>query len=190
MAEQPGQTLNVDLCFVPAEHPAVQKLPAVSGSSGRLRISPLPSETAKLSSPGMIFADASLDYTEAMLQFVAASPDAQGHAPSVAQSTASAERAQRTAQRKAWRHEADVLRVARHAQRVRRTAEDRAWQALRKQIRELDTTAPAPSRTAALKRQRLLRLPRRAHLHKRQRAKTNAGVKAAARCARCCLPYR
>jgi hypothetical protein len=32
----PGQTLNVDLLFVPASHLADVKLPAVSGSSGHL----------------------------------------------------------------------------------------------------------------------------------------------------------
>jgi hypothetical protein len=31
-----GQTVNVDLCFVPANHVTELKLPAVSGSSGRL----------------------------------------------------------------------------------------------------------------------------------------------------------
>ena len=35
-AEVPGQSLNVDICFVPAEHEDEAKLPAVSGSSGRL----------------------------------------------------------------------------------------------------------------------------------------------------------
>ena len=147
----------------------VLKLPAVSGSSGRLVISAAPSDTPKPSAPGLVFADASLDYTEAMRQFVAASPDAQGHAPAREQSTAAAERSQRKAQRKAWRREANALRVARQRQRARRRVEDRAWRVLREQIRAADMTAPAPSRTAALKRKRLLRLPRRAQLRKRAR---------------------
>ena len=37
-ADEPGQTLNVDLCFVPAVHAVAVRLPAVSGSSGRLVI--------------------------------------------------------------------------------------------------------------------------------------------------------
>jgi len=45
-AEEPGQTLNIDLCFVPSEHEVLQKLPAVSGSSGRLVV-----EKTKLSEP-------------------------------------------------------------------------------------------------------------------------------------------
>src|SRR3990172_8957484 len=83
-ADQPGQTLNVDLCFVPADHSLAVKLPAVSGSSGRLVVSALPGETAKPSSPGQVFADENLDYTEAMLKFVAASRDADGLAPTAA----------------------------------------------------------------------------------------------------------
>lgn len=37
-ADAPGQTLNVDLLFVPSCHLADMKLPAVSGSSGHLVI--------------------------------------------------------------------------------------------------------------------------------------------------------
>ncbi|MCA1554971.1 MAG: hypothetical protein LC737_11405, partial [Chloroflexi bacterium] len=136
---------------MPADHPTVLKLPAVSGSSGRLVISPLPADTAKPSAPGLVFADASLDYTEAMLQFVAASRDADARARAVGQPTATDERSQRKAQRQAWLREADALRLARHQLRAQRKVEDRAWQALRDRLR-----------TAGAKRKRLLRLPRRA----------------------------
>jgi hypothetical protein len=37
-AEKPGQALNIDLCFVLVSHETEVKLPAVSGSSGRLVI--------------------------------------------------------------------------------------------------------------------------------------------------------
>ena len=54
-ADAPGQALNVDLCFVPATHVDEVKLPAVSGSSGRLVVEQ-PSETEEkqcvLSTPG------------------------------------------------------------------------------------------------------------------------------------------
>lgn len=82
-ADQPGQTINVDLCFVPADHLGEAKLPAVSGSSGRLVISAVPSETERLISPGKVFADESLDYTEALLKFVTASRDVDGLAPAI-----------------------------------------------------------------------------------------------------------
>ena len=120
-------------------------------------ISPTPRETATPSAPGLVFADASLAYPEAMRQFVAASPDAQGHAPERVQSTAADERSQRKAQRQAWLREADALRLARHQLRAQRKVEDHAWQALRKKLRR-----------AGAKRKRLLRLPRRAQ--QRQRA--------------------
>ncbi len=59
-AEQPGQTVNVDLCFVPASHHADDHLPAVSGSSGRLVVSP-PATTdpaAERTWPGRVFEQA------------------------------------------------------------------------------------------------------------------------------------
>ena len=77
-SEQAGQTLNVDLCFVPAMHHAeikrkafdekrriAPRLPTVSGSSGKLVIQHANSEP--------VFADENLSYPEAMRQFVAAS---------------------------------------------------------------------------------------------------------------------
>ena len=66
-AEEPGQTLNVDLCFVPATHEAEQKLPAVSGSSGRLIVEQLKEEREEKDWPGRVFEEESRDYTEAML---------------------------------------------------------------------------------------------------------------------------
>lgn len=179
-ADQPGQTLNVDLCFVPADHPLAVKLPAVSGSSGRLVISALPGETAKLSSPGQVFADESLDYTEAMLKFVAASRDADGLAPTAARERHEAidEKSALKAQKQAWQQEADELRLARRQQRTQRKVEDNAWEALQTPPRSAppldetaplsDAPAPAPTRSAALESRRSLRAQRRAQQKQRQ----------------------
>jgi transposase InsO family protein len=179
-ADQPGQTINVDLCFVPADHLVAEKLPAVSGSSGRLMISALPGETAKRSSPGQVFADESLDYTEAMLKFVAASRDADGLAPTAASETHAAvnEKSALKAQKQALQQEADELRVARRQQRTQRKVEDNAWEALKPPPLAVprldgtpplaDETAPAPTRTAALARQRSLRAQRRAQQKQRR----------------------
>lgn len=74
-AEQPGQALNVDLCFIPEQHTAEEKLPAVSGSSGHLvveRIYPVDEEHHW---PGQIFAEAELDYAEVMRQYAKATQD-------------------------------------------------------------------------------------------------------------------
>ena len=105
-----------------------------------------------------------------MLQFVAASRDAEGLAPATSQPAAADEQPSHKAQRQAWLRAADELRLARHQQREQRKIEDRAWQALRAQLRSappVDTTAPAPSRTAAAKRKHRLRAPRRAQQQQR-----------------------
>jgi transposase InsO family protein len=148
----------------------VLRLPAVSGSSGRLVISAPPVETAKSPSPGQIFADESLDYTEAMLQFVARSRAADGRAEAAAQTAASSARTSRKAEKHALLRAADELRVARNHQRAQRKIEDRAWQTNRSELRAataVDATAPAPIRTAASKLKRSLRAPRRAQQKQR-----------------------
>jgi transposase InsO family protein len=148
----------------------VLRLPAVSGSSGRLIVSPPSTDTAKPSAPGRVFADESLDYTEAMVQFVAASRDAAGLAPAAGQSAAADAQPSHKAQRQVWLREADELRMARHLVREQRKVEDRAWQALRAQLRSAapaDPTAPALSRTATAKRKHSLRAPRRAQQQQR-----------------------
>ncbi len=74
-AEEPAQTVNVDLCFVPATHETAGHLPAVSGSSGRLVVS-RPHDGATTSErtwPGRVFEDPDLEYVAAMQTFVAAS---------------------------------------------------------------------------------------------------------------------
>src|SRR4030065_707066 len=80
-AEVPGQTVNVDLCFVPASHVAELKLPAVSGSSGRLVIERLADDGEAHDYPGRVFEDSALDYTQAMLAFAAASMNTLLEAP-------------------------------------------------------------------------------------------------------------
>ena len=72
-AEEPGQTVNVDLCFVPATHTVASKLPAVSGSSGRLVIEAPLDAAVPPTYPGRLFEEAALSYEEAMHAYVAAS---------------------------------------------------------------------------------------------------------------------
>src|SRR5262249_7598383 len=69
-AEEGGQTVNVDLCFVPAVHTPDQKLPAVSGSSGRLVVERLQDLSAARSWPGQVFADLDQPYATAMQAYV------------------------------------------------------------------------------------------------------------------------
>lgn len=74
-AEQPGQAVNIDLCFVPEEHVAQEKLPAVSGSSGHLVVERIHPTGEAHSWPGQVFAEAGMDYAEAMRQYAQATQD-------------------------------------------------------------------------------------------------------------------
>lgn len=141
-------------------------------------ISALPNETEKPSSPGQVFADENLDYTEAMLKFVAASRDADGLAPTASETRVVDEKATIRAQKQALLREADELRIERRQTREQRKVEDHAWKAVREQQTtepELDTTAPrsnesAPpsSRSAVAANKRTLRAQRRAQQKQRR----------------------
>ncbi len=61
----------MDLCFVPVSHEVSEKIPAVSGSSGRLVVARTKEEKER-DWPGRVFEDEQLSYEEAMLKFVAA----------------------------------------------------------------------------------------------------------------------
>lgn len=155
---------------MPVDHAQAIKLPAVSGSSGRLVISALPSETVSRNSPGQVFADPSLDYTEAMLKFVAASRDADGLAPATDRARIS-EKAAIQAQKKAWQQQADELRVARRQQRTQRQMEDKAWAALKTAPlsgRPSNATVPPPTRGVFLEHQCQRRAQHRAQQKERQ----------------------
>ena len=126
-SEQAGQTLNVDLCFVPAMHHAeikrkafdekrriAPRLPTVSGSSGKLVIQHANSEP--------VFADENLSYPEAMRQFVAASAaeglQSDGTASEVQLTdreidTPNSEQAQCRAEKRALRQDEEALRAKR-----------------------------------------------------------------------------
>jgi transposase InsO family protein len=68
-AEQPGVAMNVDLCFVPCEHEDASKLPAVSGSSGHLVVERQTDAKEAPHWPGQVFAEAELEYEEAMQRY-------------------------------------------------------------------------------------------------------------------------
>lgn len=119
-AEQPGQALNIDLCFVPEQHAAQEKLPAVSGSSGRLVVARSKKEGEEAHWPGQIFATTGLDYEEAMLRYVEATQDRLVHGWS--------ERRPEPQEPTRWRQEWEG-RAKRYRVRERRKAEDAAWKA-------------------------------------------------------------
>lgn len=167
-ADEPGQALNVDLCFVPASHAAEVKLPAVSGSSGHLVIERLKDET-QAQYPGRIFEDRSLSYAEAMQGFVAAS--AQASQPE--QADAGAETLSRKAEIRLLRQEEAQLWQERCAMRARRSQEESAWQTIRQQHRQAEADLRGLSK-AERRRQRPMRQAERERwrAHRDQRRHT------------------
>jgi transposase InsO family protein len=172
-AEQPGQTLNVDLCLVPATHILEQKLPAVSCSSGRLiaeRPSPVQTEP---SYPGQVFADPDRPYEQAMQAFVAAST-----VPAAASSDSDvlSEAHTRRAAKRAHQQHVQALREQRRRVRERRKQQDAAWRSLRSQRQtehaqhQHPPPRPATSRTRQAQEQewRELRAHRRTQLEQRE----------------------
>ena len=61
--------MNVDLCFVPWDHPVQGFLPAVSGSSGHLVVGHRPAR--KIAPPGQVFQRTDWSYEAAMRRYVA-----------------------------------------------------------------------------------------------------------------------
>lgn len=108
----------MDLCFVPEQHPAQEKLPAVSGSSGHLRVERQAGEEEAPHWPGQVFAQLELDYEAAMLQYVAATRDRLVHV-----------KAEREVELKppSLYRQAVQARAERYRQRQQRKREDAAW---------------------------------------------------------------
>lgn len=108
------------------------KLPAVSGSSGRLVIEQPAAPDEQPQYPGRIFADTSLDYATAMLGFVAASAAPPPVAPSETVETAeTAPPPALKVQKRALKHAEAALRHARRQLRQQRQQEDATWRTLR-----------------------------------------------------------
>lgn len=129
---------------MPAQHEAEVKLPAVSGSSGRLVVE-RPKDETEAQYPGRVFEDQSLSYAEAMQAFVAASAQAavpEGIPEENAQPS-------RKAEIRKLRLEEAQLRQERRTVRERRNQEDAAWQALRQRHQQTEAhfqSLPKPER--------------------------------------------
>jgi transposase InsO family protein len=129
-ADQPEQTVNVDLCSVPARHTVADKLPVVSDSSGRLIVQRSPAETSEREWPGRVFEDPALTYEETMLKFVAAS-QAQAEPSAPTGKAEPADEVSWKATKRTPRHQEGQLRAERRPIRAKRKLEDAAWQAAR-----------------------------------------------------------
>ena len=113
---------------MPATHEVTVKLPAVSGSSGRLVVERTPAETAERTWPGQVFANPELSYEEAMHNFIMAS---QQEAQPVEQPSEGTPEASLKARKRALHCEEAQLRDARRSVRAQRCLEDAAWKQAR-----------------------------------------------------------
>lgn len=152
---------------MPATHAGIAKLPAVSGSSGRLVIEPADESGQERHWPGQVFADESRDYREAMLAFVAAS----SRQPAPATANASAAGQTLKEQKRALQQQEAQLCNQRRQVRQRRRLEDAAWQQLKSEQPRTTSAQSAPSeRKAQANHWRSLRRQRRETVAQRQAA--------------------
>jgi hypothetical protein len=103
-------------------HQAWVKLPAVSGSSGKLVIDPPKIDATESGYPGAVFANPDLDYVQAMTQFVAAS-EKETQSPKQPKRGAETESQSCRLQKQQLRHEEETLRGKRRGVRERRERE-------------------------------------------------------------------
>lgn len=133
-AEEPGQTVNVDLCFVPVAHQREEKLPAVSGSSGKLLIQTSKAADKEPDYPGRVFENEDLSYTDAMKGFVVASQKKEEE-PSPPLLVDDPKLCCKEKKR-AVRQQQTALRDHRRTIRQKRAEQDAAWKAQRQQRKQ------------------------------------------------------
>ena len=134
---------------MPATHAVSAKLPAVSGSSGRLIVERPPSADHSAEWPGRIFENPELPYEDAMLAFVATAQERASQPASRADEAANGALA--SEKRTLGRTEAQ-LRDERRQVRAQRQLEDAAWQAARGAHRaaaQADPVRPKAARRSA-----------------------------------------
>ena len=130
--------MNIDLCFVPDQHPAQEKLPAVSGSSGHLVVEHIRPPGEEPDWPGRIFADSGLDYEECMHRYAAATRDRLVHTRT--------ERSVDLDQPSVWR-QATQARIERYKIKQQWKREDTAWKAAKAEWRNVRQAYQALTRS-------------------------------------------
>lgn len=120
-----------------------EKLPAVSGSSGRLVIERPKEESEERHWPGKIFKERDLDYAEAMKEFVAASQmqTTGANGPELGQEPS------RKQKNRSLRQGEAGLRDQRRVVREQRVVEDAAWKAVKKASQAEKQAAAEKTRT-------------------------------------------
>jgi len=138
----------VDLLFVPASHTVDVKLPAVSGSSGRLVVERIDEAKAEPDYPGKVFGNPDLSYAEAMRAFVEASqPIAPGECRERKPDEAHQKQSKRAEIRRLRQKIANEREKRRQLRQIRKM-EDVAW-AQQRQKKSIDKTSRLPNQRAA-----------------------------------------
>jgi len=152
----PRQTVNVDLCFVPASHAVADKLPAVSGSSGRLVVQGTAPEPEARQWPGRVFEDPELSYEEAMHSFVVASQEQAVNVVTAPPGDEVPFAGTLADEKQMLRRAVAQLQTERRQIREQRKLEDTAWQAVRATRTAERQAAPAATQEER-RRQRHIR---------------------------------
>jgi transposase InsO family protein len=116
---------------VPATHELADKLPAVSGSSGRLTVQRSRTETSEREWPGRVFENPELTYEEAMLNFVAASLERKDQPETESNEAKRTTPGSLKTEKQALGQEETQLRDERRQVRKQRKLEDAAWKQAR-----------------------------------------------------------
>jgi transposase InsO family protein len=116
---------------VPITHEVRDKLPAVSGSSGRLIVQRTTAEADEREWPGRAFEKPELTYEEAMLEFVAASRERECQPEATDRQADQTEKGALKAEKRLLQREEGQLRAERRQIRAKRNLEDAVWQEAR-----------------------------------------------------------
>lgn len=116
---------------MPISHEVTDKLPAVSGSSGRLIVQRTTAAAAEREWPGRVFEKPELTYEEAMLEFVAASRERERQPEAAGSQADQTETGTLKAEKRLLQGEEGQLRAERRQIRAKRNLEDAAWQEAR-----------------------------------------------------------
>jgi len=164
---------------VPVAHEVADKLPAVSGSSGRLIVQRSPAETGEREWPGRVFENPELTYEDAMLDYVAACRERENQQEVESSKAEQTEKGSHKAEKRALRREEAQLRDERRQIRERRKLEDAAWKETRtsrkaeeqayQALSKEDRHQQRKAKRARDEQWRALREQRRTTLEKRER---------------------
>jgi len=116
---------------VPASHEVAEKIPAVSGSSGRLKVQNSDAETDQRTWPGQVFENLELSYEEAMLEYVTASREKDQQPPKKCAEVEQTDQGLPKAQKRTLKRQEIQLRTERRRVREKRKLEDAAWRETR-----------------------------------------------------------